>query len=65
MAISLGLKTIKLIVMILNFSYFIGMGWLIMCKITMSTYKEQKNKTHMLFNKRVALSGPIKDLSGR
>ena len=32
MAISLGLKTIKLIVMILNFSYFIGMGWLIMCK---------------------------------
>jgi len=28
------LKTIRLIIDTLSFSYFIGMGWLILCKIT-------------------------------
>ena len=32
MAISLFLKAIKLILIIANFTYFIGMGWLILCK---------------------------------
>ena len=31
MAISLALKTSKLIIIIMNFSYFIGMLWLTMC----------------------------------
>lgn len=31
MAISLALKTFKLIIIIMNFSYFIGMLWLTMC----------------------------------
>ena len=31
MAISLALKTFKLIIIIMNFSYFIGMFWLTMC----------------------------------
>jgi hypothetical protein len=29
--ISLTLKTLKLILMIFNFSFFIGMGWLLLC----------------------------------
>lgn len=34
--ISLMLKTLKLINMIINFCYFIGMGWLIMCRVIQS-----------------------------
>lgn len=31
MAITLFLRTLKLVILIVNFSYFIGMGWFIMC----------------------------------
>ena len=31
MIISLALKTVRLILMVFNFAYFIGMGWLILC----------------------------------
>lgn len=34
--IALMLKTLKLINMILNFCYFIGLGWLIMCRVVQS-----------------------------
>ena len=33
MAISFFLKTLKIVIVIVNFSYFIGMGWLILCQI--------------------------------
>lgn len=32
MAITLFLRTLKLVLLIVNFSYFIGMGWFIMCQ---------------------------------
>lgn len=37
-AISLTLKTVKLVILLFNFSYFIGMGWLIMCKVVNDIY---------------------------
>ena len=38
MAITLFLRTLKLVLLIVNFSYFIGMGWYIMCQ-TIQNYK--------------------------
>ena len=38
MAITLFLRTMKLVLLIVNFSYFIGMGWYIMCQ-TIQNYK--------------------------
>ena len=32
MGITLFLRTLKLVILIVNFSYFIGMGWYIMCQ---------------------------------
>lgn len=31
MSITLFLRTLKLVILIVNFSYFIGMGWYLMC----------------------------------
>jgi hypothetical protein len=39
--ISLSLKTFKLILSIFNFSFFLGMGWLLLC-ITLEEYKTGK-----------------------
>ena len=38
MAITLFLRTLKLLILIVNFSYFIGMGWYLMCQ----TIQDQK-----------------------
>ena len=43
MAISLALKTFKLIIIIMNFSYFIGMLWLTMCNTIQDIYHGSEN----------------------
>ena len=38
------LKTLKLVFIIMNISYFVGMGWLIQCRV-IESYKEKKSLT--------------------
>jgi len=40
--LSLTLRTLRLILMIWNFSFFIGMGWLLLC-VSLEEYKQRKN----------------------
>jgi hypothetical protein len=35
MMVNYGLKTFKLIILIINISFFLGMFWLIFCDVTM------------------------------
>ena len=38
MKIRFGLKIIKLLIIIFNLSYFVGMGWLLFCEISSRVY---------------------------
>jgi hypothetical protein len=41
MFISLGLRTLRLILMIFNFAYFIGMGWLVIVMTLSRIYQHE------------------------
>ena len=60
MAISLALKTFKLIIIIMNFSYFIGMLWLTMC----NTVQDIRDDTPDVEDDDIyAIGGTLKELT--
>jgi hypothetical protein len=52
--LSLTLRTLRLILMIWNFSFFIGMGWLLLC-VSLEEYKLQKNYLDIMGHDHEAL----------